>query len=60
MDYIFIPIANFFQWTFTWMEALANKPNWIFITGGILGLVYWCVLQGKYNKQAANNPNQLK
>ncbi|HUP13366.1 MAG TPA: hypothetical protein VM187_14165 [Niastella sp.] len=60
MDYLFIPLANFFQWTFTFMESLANLPNVIFIVGGIFGLVYWCVLQGKFNKQAANTPGQLK
>ncbi|HLP13553.1 MAG TPA: hypothetical protein VK177_16575 [Flavobacteriales bacterium] len=60
MDYFFIPLAKFFQWSFGILEALANTPNTIFIIGGFVGLFYWLWLQGKYNKEAANNPNQLK
>lgn len=60
MDYIFLPIAKFFQWIFNAMEILGNTPNNIFIVGGFIGLIYWCVLQGKYNKQAERTPGQLK
>lgn len=60
MDYIFIPLANFFQWTFGIMESLANTPNNIFIVLGFFGLIYWCYIQGRYNKKAANTPGQLK
>lgn len=60
MDYLFMPLAKFFQWTFGILETLANTPNNIFIVGGFVGLIYWCWIQGKYNKQAANTPGQLK
>ncbi len=60
MDYIWIPIANFFQWTFGILESLNMTPNNIFLIGGFVGLIYWCMRQGRYNKEAANNPNQLK
>ena len=60
MDYIFIPLGNFFQWTFGFLESLEMLPNNIFLFGGFFGLVYWCIRQGNYNKAAAKNPNQLK
>jgi hypothetical protein len=60
MDYFFIPLAKFFQWSFGILESLGNTPNKIFIVGGFVGLAYWLWLQGKYNKEAENNPNQLK
>ena len=60
MDYFFIPLGNFFQWTFGILESLNMTPNTIFFYGGFVGLIYWCVRQGRYNKAAENNPNQLK
>lgn len=61
MDYIFIPLGNFFVWIFdNIMEPLANTPNVIFIILGFVLMFIWLWLQGKYNKEAAKNPNQLK
>jgi len=60
MDALVYSLGDFFTWTFGILESLENLPNIAFILLGFFGLFYWLRQQGKYNKQAAANPNQLK
>ncbi|MFZ5551958.1 MAG: hypothetical protein ACOZCO_02490 [Bacteroidota bacterium] len=63
MDWIAYPLGDLFLWTFGILEFFGNmavNPNVIFIVIGFLGLFYWLNEQRKYNKAAAENPNQLK
>lgn len=66
MQYIVEPIAALIKWTFDnilvpigELPALIN-PNNIFIIIGFIGMFYWLFLQSKYNKKAAEDPNQIK
>jgi len=66
MEYIVGPIAALIKWTFDnilvpigELPDLIN-PNYIFLLIGFVGMFYWFFLQRKYNKQADNNPNQIK
>ena len=50
--HIFNGLGHFFQWTFTFMKGLGNKPN-IFFWLVIVGLVItWLRMQSKFNKEA--------
>lgn len=60
MYYLLKPIEDLFVWSFGILEGLGNFPNNAFIITGFGLLGYWLYLQSKYNKEAANNPNQLK
>ena len=66
MEYIVGPIAALIKWTFDNilvpigdLPGFAN-PNNIFIVMGFLGMFYWLNMQRKFNKEAANNPDQIK
>lgn len=48
-------LGEFFQWTFTLLQAGENKVNWLFIVIGSAMLLGWIVLQLRYNKEAALN-----
>ena len=41
-------------------HAIGNSFNYLVIVGGFVGLAIWLKMQGKYNKEAANNPDQFK
>ena len=60
MDWLVYPLGDFFVWTFGVLEKLGNLPNDLFLLLGFAGMFYWLWLQGKYNKEAANNPKQIK
>lgn len=66
MQYIVEPIAALIKWTFdTILVPLGElpsmiNPNNIFLVIGFIGMFYWLNLQRKYNKEAANNPDQIK
>jgi hypothetical protein len=66
MQEIVGPIAALIKWSFDNilvpigdLPDLIN-PNYLFLFLGFIGMFYWLFLQGKYNKQAANDPNQIK
>ena len=41
-------------------DNIGDFLNWTFIFVGFFGFGYWMNWQRKFNKQAAENPNQLK
>lgn len=42
------------------LESIGNLANYTFLAVGFFGFIYWMSRQAKFNKNAANNPNQLK
>jgi len=66
MQYIVEPIAALIKWTFDFVLVPLGElpsfinPNNIFLVIGFIGMLYWLNLQGKYNKEAAKNPDQIK
>ena len=71
MDWLAYPIANLIVWTFDNLLVpfgeLSNSenfwflsPNFLIVILGFIGLFLWLSMQSKYNKEAANNPNQIK
>lgn len=60
MYYLLKPFEDLFVWSFGILENLGNIPNDIFLVLGFVMMFYWLNLQGKFNKAAANNPNQIK
>jgi hypothetical protein len=60
MQDIVIPIGDFLVWSFGLLEWLRDTPNMIFVVLGFVGLAIWLRMQIKFNKEAANNPNQIK
>lgn len=57
---VFQALADLFQWTFQLFEIVGNSFNYAVIVLGFIGLFYWLNYQAKFNKQAKNNPNQIK
>ena len=57
---VFQALADLFQWTFQIFEVIGNSFNYSVIVLGFIGLFYWLNYQAKFNKQAKNNPNQIK
>ncbi len=57
---VFQALADLFQWTFQIFEVIGNSFNYAVIVLGFIGLFYWLNYQAKFNKQAKNNPNQIK
>lgn len=63
---IVLPIAELIVWTFD--NVLVPIGNIFYRTGwelfwgaiGVAGIAFWLWLQGKYNREAANDPNQIK
>lgn len=60
MQWLVFPLGDLIKWTFGILESFENLPNVMFIIVGFIGFGYWMMLQNKYNKEAENNPNQLK
>lgn len=71
MDWLAYALGDLFVWTFENLLVpfgdLGNSenlwfisPNFLFVILGFLGLGLWLSIQSKYNKAAANDPNQLK
>lgn len=63
LDGFFRGLGDIFLWTFNILEN--DVPiTWAMNTGIVLlisgGLLYWLSWQKKLNKQAENNPDQLK
>ena len=57
---IFYGIAKMLQGSFVFFEFFQNSINYFFIAIGFVGLFYWLNYQNKFNKEAENNPNQIK
>mgnify|MGYP001617535996 CR=1 FL=1 len=45
---------------FIFYDNVGNYFNYSCLTLGFIGLIYWLRLQAKMDKQAANNPDQLR
>lgn len=60
MDWLVYPIGDFLVWSFGILEVLDNLPNNIFIIIGFILMFVWLKMQAGFNKEAANNPSQLK
>ncbi len=62
---IVLPLADIIVWTFDSVlvpigEAIGRRGfEWGAAMVGIAGLAFWLFLQGKYDKEADNNPDQL-
>lgn len=52
---IFNGIGYFFQWTFTFMQGLGNKPNLFFWLLIAVLFLTWLRMQSKFNKEAKQN-----
>ncbi|MEM9022614.1 MAG: hypothetical protein AAGB22_02645 [Bacteroidota bacterium] len=48
-------IAEFMQWSFTFLEALGNYANWGLIVVSFFLCVYWVRLMGRQNREAREN-----
>lgn len=59
---IFTGLGDFMQWTFNLLEAdmVGNKLNYLLLTLGFVGFLYWMRVQSKFNAEAESNPNQIK
>ena len=58
---IFVSIGDFILWTTELLfHNVGNLFNDAMIILGFVGLFIWLRLQHRYNKEAENNPNQLK
>jgi hypothetical protein len=60
MGWLVNPIAELMVWTFEILIFLDDWANYAFILLGAVGMVYWLMLQKKYNSQAAADPNQIQ
>jgi len=66
MQEIVGPIAVLIKWTFDNILVPIGElpdvinPNYIFSGVVFIGLIYWLLLQKRYDNQAAKDPNQLK
>lgn len=49
------PLAEFVDWSFGLLEFLGNWPNIAIVLVGCVGVLYWLMLQRKFNKEAALN-----
>ena len=52
MTDIFNGLGHFFQWTFQFMPALGNKPNFLFWMVIVSLVITWLRMQKKFNKEA--------
>ncbi len=59
---IFWGIGDFLDWTFIILQSdmIGNIFNYSMIVLGFIGLFFWLNKQAKFNKQAENDPNQIK
>lgn len=60
MQYIVEPLANLMKWSFGILEWGGNLPIVLFIILGFVMMIYWIMLQKKYNAIAENDSNQIK
>jgi hypothetical protein len=60
MNALWYGIANFFQFIFGFYDIVGNVFNYSCIILGFVGLFYWLNYQRNFNKEAENNPNQIK
>ncbi len=61
MNWLAFPLRDGLVWFFeNVLEKLENLPNYAFIVFMFIGFATWLKFQGKYNKEAASNSNQLK
>ena len=60
MNALWYGIANFFNFFFGFYDIVGNVFNYSFIVLGFICLFYWLNYQRKFNKEAENNPNQIK
>lgn len=58
---IIVAIGDFILWTTEILfENVGNLFNNAMIVLGFIGLLIWLRFQSKFNKEAANDPNQIK
>lgn len=58
---VFISIGDFMYGApFEFYDNVGNIFNYSLIVMGFVGLFYWLNWQKKFNKQADENPNQIK
>jgi hypothetical protein len=50
----------FYGFPFEFYDIVGNFFNYFLIVVGFVGLFYWLNLQKKFDRQAENNPNQLR
>lgn len=61
MDAFIYLLRDMFVWLFdNTMEPIGNTLNIIGVGLLFVGLFTWLYMQTKFNKEAANNPDQLK
>ena len=61
MDGFIYLLRDMFVWLFdNTMEPIGNKLNMVGVALLFVGLFTWLRMQAKFNKEAANNPDQLK
>lgn len=61
MDSLVYLLRDVFVWLFeNTLEPLGNFPNAVFLLLLFVGLFVWLKMQGKYNAEAAANPDQIK
>jgi hypothetical protein len=55
MTDVFYGLGHFFQWTFTFMKGLGNKPNMFFWLIIVVLIITWLTMQARFNKEAKKN-----
>lgn len=69
MDWLAYPLADLLVWSFETLLVpfgdidvlgIAGLPNFLFLGLGFVLIAIWLKMQGKYNAEAAADPNQLK
>lgn len=55
MTDIFYGLGHFFQWSFTFMKGLGNKPNMFFWLTIVTLVIIWLTMQARFNKEAKKN-----
>lgn len=57
---VFYALDDMFQTMFLFYDNVGNILNDAFLYLGFIGFIIWMNYQRKYNKQAAEKPNQIK
>lgn len=58
---VFYAIEDGLYWLFeNTLEPMGDMPWILVMFGGFIGFLYWMYRQVQYNKEAAENPNQIK
>lgn len=55
MDEIVTPIGRALEWSFGILEWMGDMPWILMMWGGFAGILLWCKMQAKYNKEAEAN-----